>query len=103
MEDDDQDAETQDTVSRLRIVGTGSRRTRLPELYLAVDHDRGRLTDPNLSWLGAVEGTPRTVAVIRHPCLWHEAAGGLSLRLSQETRRTKSIHWHCIRTGRPGL
>jgi hypothetical protein len=46
MESDAQDAALQDPASQLRIVGTGSRRTQLSELYLAVDPDHGRLTDP---------------------------------------------------------
>ncbi len=82
MEADAPDMDGLDETSRLRIVGTGSRRSRLPELYLAVDPGSGQLTDSKPSWIGAVIGTRRLVACLRRPCLWHETAGGLSLQFS---------------------
>ena len=61
MEDDVEDGDPQNVVSQLRIVGTGSRRTRLPELFLAVEKDGGQLSGAEPSWLGVVEGTRRNV------------------------------------------
>jgi hypothetical protein len=80
MEDDAEDADPADDIERLRVTGTGSRRTRRPVLYLAVDAGQGQLTDPDVTWLGDIEGTARSVARISNSCLWHQTASGLALQ-----------------------
>jgi hypothetical protein len=117
MEEDAEDAIAPDEdIQRLRIVGTGSRRTRRPELFLAVDPDLGQLTDPDPSWLGSVEGTTRSVACISRPCLWHGAAGAPGLQFtpgdSEDEEHPLALHplrpsWAviapCVSLGPPGV
>lgn len=82
MEDDTEASDALDAVSQLRIVGTGSRRTRLPELYLAVVQDSGQLNGADPPWLGVVEGTRRNVARISSRCMWHGTTGSPDLLLA---------------------